>query len=335
MIALANSGRYAEVEAWAAPRAEEGEADAQFLMGFLVYAGAPIDFATACDWLRRAAAQGHAEALYRLAQIDESEPRVHSRSPINDTMRATLRRAAELGSADAQHDLAILLATGHGGFSRDEVEARAWQERAARAEHLRAQVSFGRMCLQGKGGPVAVPEGLAWLEKAASTAIRSDPWAPLVVSQAAELLEHTYTAGAAPDPVRATAAHDRFVAAQRALERDEVADDRAFGHDAQGRSVTRPFAFADRDEARRTLAEHMTAQRERGRAALLADLDRDVVTRLRGASGTEYEVSMRVFWDDQPEGAISVAGSIEEVGWRTVTTLSEFFSVSPDGIIGD
>jgi len=79
----------------------------------------------------------------------------------------------------------------------------------------------------------------------------------------------------------------------------------------------------------------MTAQRERGRAALLADLDRDVVTRLRGASGTEYEVSMRVFWDDQPEGAISVAGSIEEVGWRTVTTLSEFFSVSPDGIIGD
>lgn len=82
-----------------------------------------------------------------------------------------MRRAAELGSADAQHDLGKLLSSGHGGFPKDEVEARGWQERAARAGHLQALVSIGRMCLRGEGGPSDPVEGLAWLEKAAATDI--------------------------------------------------------------------------------------------------------------------------------------------------------------------
>jgi hypothetical protein len=303
-----------------------------------VYAGAPVDFASACEWLRRAAAQDHAEALYELSQIDDAEPRAHSRSPINDTMRARLRRAAELGSPRAQHDLAVLLATGHGGVSKDATEARAWEGRAARAGHLLAQVGFGQECLRGEGGPTDPAEGLSWLEKAAATELRSDAWAPLAVSQAARFLEMLYThglPGVAPDPVKAAAARARLVAARQILDRDRAADDSAFRRDAAGRREVRPFAFADRDEARRVLAEHMTAQRRRDRTALLADLDRDVVTRLQGPSGIEYEVTVRASWDDQPEGAISVAGFINDLGWRTYSTLSEFFSVAPDGSIGD
>jgi TPR repeat protein len=338
LMALANSGHHSEVEAWARPRAERGDADGQFLLGFLVYAGACIDFATACDWLRRAAEQGHAEALYHLSRIDESETRAHSRSPINDTMRARLRRAAELGSADAQHDLAVLLATGHGGFSKDEVEARILERRAAQTGHLQAQVAFGQMCLLGEGGPVDAAEGLMWLEKVAAIEISSDPWGPLMVSQAAKFLETVYRrglGGVTVAPEKAAASRARFESARQDRDKARAADDCAVSRDAEGRKITRAFAFADRAEAREVLADHMRAQRLRGRGALLGDLNRDVVTRLRGPSRIEYEASVHVFWEDQPDGALSVSGSIEDHGWRTYTTLSEFFSASPDGTIHD
>ena len=43
LMALANAGHHAEVEAWARPRAERGDPDGQFLLGFLPYAGACTD----------------------------------------------------------------------------------------------------------------------------------------------------------------------------------------------------------------------------------------------------------------------------------------------------
>ena len=253
LMALAIAGHHAEVEAWARPRAERGDPDGQFLLGFLPSAGACTDAASAREWLHRAAAQDHPEALYALSRIDGSHSRWHSRTPINDTMRARMRRAAQLGSADAQHDLGTLLSSGHGGFPKDEVEARGWQERAARAGHLRAQVSIGRMCLRGEGGPSDPVEGLAWLEKAAATEISSDLWAPGVVSDAARLLKVVYTRGllgVTPDPTKAAAADARLLAAGALRERARAADDCAVGLDAEGQRVTRPFAFANPDEAR-------------------------------------------------------------------------------------
>src|SRR4051794_811109 len=144
LLAVADLGRHQEVDAWARPRAEAGDADGQFLLGYLVYAGAPVEFGTACDWFRKAAAQDHAEALYQLARIDESRTDAHSTMPVTDTMRSRLRRAAALGSDRAQHDLGVMLVTGHGGLEKDPREARAWFERAARAGHLQSQVSFGK-----------------------------------------------------------------------------------------------------------------------------------------------------------------------------------------------
>ena len=48
LMKLADAGRHAEVEAWARPRAENGDADGQYLLGYLVYAGGCVDFA--CEW---------------------------------------------------------------------------------------------------------------------------------------------------------------------------------------------------------------------------------------------------------------------------------------------
>jgi hypothetical protein len=69
--------------------------------------------------------------------------------------------------------------------------------------------------------------------------------------------------------------------------------------------------------------------------AKVTDLDRNVVTRLRGSYGLEYEASVYVFWSDQPDGELSISGSIKDVGWLSYKTLSEFFSVAPDGTTGD
>jgi hypothetical protein len=49
----------------------------------------------------------------------------------------------------------------------------------------------------------------------------------------------------------------------------------------------------------------------------------------------EYEASVYVFWSDQPDGELSISGSIKDLGWLSYKTLSEFFSVAPDGTVGD
>jgi TPR repeat protein len=93
LMALAESGRHQEVEAWARPRAAEGDADAQFILGYLVFAGACVDFADSCEWFRRAAAQDHAEAIYELSRIDESR----SHGPLKDADQRHDARAVAQG----------------------------------------------------------------------------------------------------------------------------------------------------------------------------------------------------------------------------------------------
>src|SRR5437867_2088841 len=98
LIALAEKGRHDEVEAWAQGRAESGDADAQFILGYLMFTGAEADYEASLDWLRRAAAQQHPEAMYHLSQLDDSKDGVHTGLPTNEEKRSLLRLAAELGS---------------------------------------------------------------------------------------------------------------------------------------------------------------------------------------------------------------------------------------------
>jgi hypothetical protein len=50
-----------------------------------------------------------------------------------------------------------------------------------------------------------------------------------------------------------------------------------------------------------------------------------------GPSGTWYQGDVRVFWDDKPNGAIRVAGSIDDGGWRAFVPLTDSFILAPDG----
>ena len=77
LVDLVGQGRSDAAEAWARARAEKGEAEAQFLMGYLTFGEKRVDFRTPCEWPYRVAAQDHAEALFNLSRVDELEDRRH------------------------------------------------------------------------------------------------------------------------------------------------------------------------------------------------------------------------------------------------------------------
>lgn len=48
-------------------------------------------------------------------------------------------------------------------------------------------------------------------------------------------------------------------------------------------------------------------------------------------TGTKYQIEIMVHWDDKPDVNIRVLGSIDDMGWRALSPLSNDFIMSPDG----
>ena len=95
--------------------------------------------------------------------------------PPQDAEHASwLRRAAELGSVDAQRDLGCCYATGEEAIRQNLVLARAWYGRAARAGHADAQYNYGLMLWLGEGGS---KEPASWIEWVRRAAAQDDPGA--------------------------------------------------------------------------------------------------------------------------------------------------------------
>lgn len=169
------------------PRAEQGDADAQFLLGYLHFTGAEVDPAWAKAWLQKAAEQNHPEACYSLSYwLDDT----HSGLPRDTAGWKLLHRAAELGSSEAQYDLGALYATGDHGLPLDAAQSRTWYTRAAEQGNVDAQYNLGLMWLRGEGGPVDFRLGLDWLTRAAS---RDEPAA--MSTSAASILAEAYAHG--------------------------------------------------------------------------------------------------------------------------------------------
>jgi hypothetical protein len=108
-VDLIDAGQSNEAEAWATGRAKVGDADGQFLMGYLVFGSGEVDFRKACDWFHRAAAQDHPEALFQLSRIDQSEDRANWGPPRTDQMRAVLSAHMATYRRQTHKDLAGLV----------------------------------------------------------------------------------------------------------------------------------------------------------------------------------------------------------------------------------
>jgi hypothetical protein len=66
------------------------------------------------------------------------------------------------------------------------------------------------------------------------------------------------------------------------------------------------------------------------------NVDKQLVTRLCGPSGAEYDVVVEVRWDDQPLDDVCVSATINDRGWQAAQDIYEIFSMSRDNqIVGD
>jgi hypothetical protein len=147
------------------PLADAGDSEAQFLLGYLFFTSAEVPKDNSRQWLQRAAAQNHAEAIYHLACLGEQ---FDFGRPEDEARRAMLVQAAELGSTRAQRDLGCFYATGEDGFPKNEALGPLWYGRAAAQGHADAQYNYGSMLLYGEGGPADPETGKDQIRQAAS-----------------------------------------------------------------------------------------------------------------------------------------------------------------------
>jgi len=107
-----------------------------------------------------------------------------------------IQRAADAGSAEGAHRLALILAQGLAGTTRNDARAYELFLKAASAGHARAQLNLGILFLRGQGVARDLVQARAWLEKAAAG---GDPLALYALGRAMD--ESSDQAPA--DPVRA------------------------------------------------------------------------------------------------------------------------------------
>lgn len=132
-------GDYAKAIAEWRPLALAGDADAQFNMGqaYKLGRGVPADFATALDYYRKAAAQGHAHAEDNYGLLLFQQNRRAEAMPY-------IERSAERGEPRAQYLYGIALFNGD-LVAKDWIRAYAMMSRASAAQLPQATASLARM----------------------------------------------------------------------------------------------------------------------------------------------------------------------------------------------
>ena len=142
-------GDYAQAYEEFKKLAEQGDARAQYTLGFM-YAkgkGVPEDYAEAMKWYRKAAEQGDPNAQDALGWMYAEGKGVAK--DYAEAMR-WYRKAAEQGYARAQYTLGFMYANGE-GVAKDDAEAVKWFRKAAEQGYARAQDALGFMYAKGEG----------------------------------------------------------------------------------------------------------------------------------------------------------------------------------------
>jgi hypothetical protein len=87
----------------------------------------------------------------------------------------------------------------------------------------------------------------------------------------------------------------------------------------------------DKSEAIELLRNYLNPWRTRSHQELASRIGETDRLQVSGASETQYQVTIQVFWDSKPQGDIRVVGSIDDGGWRVFLPLSDSFIMAPDG----
>lgn len=143
-------------------RAKKGEAWAQQCLAVFYQDGfgVPTNLDEGIRWLRKAAEQDHAPAVYAMGCVYESGTHL---SQDEAAALTWFRKAAQLGSPDAEARLGCYYLYGRGGLQKDEETAIDWLTPSAEAGVVLAQYHLGLLLLR-RG---ELHEGDGWLRKAA------------------------------------------------------------------------------------------------------------------------------------------------------------------------
>jgi uncharacterized protein len=147
-------------------KADNGDAAAQNTMGEMCIKGqaAPLNYAEAVKWFRKAAEQGNPAAQSNLGMMYEAGQGV----PVGYAEAANwYRRAAEQGHPDGQYNLAVMYTFGR-GVAPDMAEAVKWFRLAAEQGDGLAQYNLGQRYRIAKGVPQDLVEAYKWLALAAA-----------------------------------------------------------------------------------------------------------------------------------------------------------------------
>jgi formylglycine-generating enzyme required for sulfatase activity len=151
--------------------ADQGRAEAQFMLGTLYVAGKglPKDLSEAAKWYRKAADQGDRNAEFALGVLSSRGLGVPQ-----DAVQAAYwyGKAADEGHAGAEYALARKYIEGD-GVGRDDAIAARWSSRAAAQGLAEAQLLLAKMSADGRGVPQDNRAGFAWASIAESRL--SDP----------------------------------------------------------------------------------------------------------------------------------------------------------------
>ncbi|MEX1109582.1 MAG: tetratricopeptide repeat protein [Dongiaceae bacterium] len=130
------SGNYDRAFGLLKPLAEDGNVDAQAIVGLMYALGQGViqDPDEAVKWYRLAAEQGHADAQFNLAVIYYLSAGV---DPDDKEASHWYGLAADQGVAAAQYNLGYMFYKGH-GVTRDYVQAYKWWSLAAAQDHEHA-----------------------------------------------------------------------------------------------------------------------------------------------------------------------------------------------------
>ena len=144
--------------------AQGGKASDQYQLACLYHAGKGTlaDPAEAAKWCRKAAEQGHLQAMTSLAGSYRDGDGV---SEDEGEMLSWLRKAAKLGDADAQFEVSVYLQHRNSDKS-DLAEADVWLKKAAALGHPIAQANLGSRLIQSND-PAKQEEAVRWFKLSA------------------------------------------------------------------------------------------------------------------------------------------------------------------------
>jgi len=154
-------GKFQEYQA----KAEQGDAEAQFNLGFCYDDGRGVakNYAEAVKWYRKAAGQNFAPAQFNLGYCYANGQGVAKNY---DKAVKWFRKAAEQNYAPAQSNLGYCYDNGR-GVAKDYVEAVTWYRKAAESGHTEAQLNLGCCYANGQGVVKDKVEAYAWFSMAA------------------------------------------------------------------------------------------------------------------------------------------------------------------------